>query len=364
MVHRLLAYALYIVLGVMVAISLVSIVGNFATRGGDVSTPLEGQIRANNFQLDLGASAHQRDLEYNSPSLSLTTERLDPGLRRLSGFFTLDEPGGVLRHVFDTKTNKAVFTCPTSSDYDCVLKKQFADRKVVIDVVTASSRTGRETEIVKPISFQDAFNLNYSILGTTEIPFDIPIAGSPDLYPQDRYSLDIFYYMFLPDAYRDNDKKYPNRYTFDTGTLGANAEVVAQPLCSHGVCRKGQEGLGFHVAVKRSIQTQMYTYAVALIPFIFAVIFFHLMFLSADLEQRRFEEFTEALIVAVLSVLPLRVVLVPAEITGLTRIDLILGLGLVLIVTVAVGKYATEMRSSQARMRAMRAAAASTPPAE
>jgi hypothetical protein len=57
----------------------------------------------------------------------------------------------------------------------------------------------------------------------------------------------------------------------------------------------------------------------------------------------RGEEFTEALIVAILAVLPLRAVLVPAEIAGLTRVDLVLGIGLVLIVGVAVGKYATEI---------------------
>ncbi len=53
-----------------------------------------------------------------------------------------------------------------------------------------------------------------------------------------------------------------------------------------------------------------------------------------------------------LSVLPLRVVLVPSDISGLTRVDLVLGFGLVSIVAVAAGKYVYEIWTLQSNQQA------------
>jgi hypothetical protein len=96
---------------------------------------------------------------------------------------------------------------------------------------------------------------------------------------------------------------------------------------------------------KRPGATITYIYVAALVPLILALIFLHLLFFSRHAESRRVEEYMEALIVTVVAVLPLRLVLVPAELSGLTRVDLVLGLGLFSIVAIAVIKYVTEVWS-------------------
>ncbi len=80
----------------------------------------------------------------------------------------------------------------------------------------------------------------------------------------------------------------------------------------------------FHVSLERKTLTAWYVYSVALIPLIFGLLFLHLLFFSASTSRKRCSRVHQALIVAILAVLPLRAVLVPADIEGLTRVDLVL----------------------------------------
>ena len=88
---------------------------------------------------------------------------------------------------------------------------------------------------------------------------------------------------------------------------------------------------------------QRFIESVALVPILFALVFLHLLFLHPRLRQLGLEQFLMPMIAAILAILPSRLVLVPSDIEGLTRVDVVLGLGLVATVAVAVTKYACEI---------------------
>ncbi len=93
----------------------------------------------------------------------------------------------------------------------------------------------------------------------------------------------------------------------------------------------------FGVEINRDRATIMLSYAVALMPLAFGVILFHLSFLSGA--RRLSPSFSLEVAAAMLAVLPLRQVLVPAEISGLTMVDFLLGVELSVIVGLAVVRY-------------------------
>jgi amino acid permease len=97
------------------------------------------------------------------------------------------------------------------------------------------------------------------------------------------------------------------------------------------------------VTVARKAPEQWFIEAVALVPVIFALLFLHLLFLHPRYRGLGLETFLVPLIAAILAILPLRLVLVPSNIEGLTRVDVALGAGLVLTVAVALAKYLWEI---------------------
>src|SRR5687767_7752891 len=78
-------------------------------------------------------------------------------------------------------------------------------------------------------------------------------------------------------------------------------------------------------AAVRHQATWVFAYAMAIIPLAIAALLLHILFLA---RPGRDEPVTHLLLnvaAAMIAVLPLRQVLVPQEITGLTRVDLLLG---------------------------------------
>jgi hypothetical protein len=97
----------------------------------------------------------------------------------------------------------------------------------------------------------------------------------------------------------------------------------------------------FALGIDRSEATRVFVYAMAAIPIVLGAFLFHVLFLGKTLSGEPVHHLLLNVAAAMLAVLPLRQVLVPQEITGLTRIDLVLGLGLVLIISLSLLRYAT-----------------------
>jgi hypothetical protein len=136
-----------------------------------------------------------------------------------------------------------------------------------------------------------------------------------------------------------NGGKLPVEYEVQGGTVAKNFDTTI----TRNTELPSIKDQNFLVSFQRSSGTRILTYIMALVPLILALIFLHLLFFSTHAHTRDFEEYPEALIVTIVAVLPLRIVLVPPEITGLTRVDLLLGVGLIVIVAIAGWKYASEV---------------------
>jgi hypothetical protein len=336
-------YALVLMMAVvvLVAISAFSFLNNL---GQGRSDSVSGLMKAINGQNLTTQEANQIVLDDSRPSLTLTGDRVSLSDKHFHGVLRFDLPSGIQGQIVDQNTNKKVFTCVSADT--CTLKPQYNNSMIQVQLLTSSPEAGGEYEFQKNIPLKA---LNDSILSRVVFPIDIPMTGYPDLYPQDYYFFDILMSFSLPsNMTRLINGKAPtgtaaDHYAIDPGNITESQDMTAKPLTDS----KGKPASGeFHISIRRQTRSQYYIYSVALIPLIFALLFLHLLFFSSHFTHKVFEEFTEALIVAILAVLPLRVVLVPASLEGLTRVDLILGLGLVFIVAVAVGKYATEVWGS------------------
>jgi hypothetical protein len=100
----------------------------------------------------------------------------------------------------------------------------------------------------------------------------------------------------------------------------------------------------FDLVVIRSSQVKWFVYGVALMPLVLSLLLAYMLFFSPTHQNLGNEAFTRDSILAVagvvIAILPLRTVLVPSEVQGLSRVDFILGAELVMIVCLALIGYA------------------------
>jgi hypothetical protein len=99
------------------------------------------------------------------------------------------------------------------------------------------------------------------------------------------------------------------------------------------------QGGGFDLVIRRKLATRLYVISLVLTPLIIA-------FLVLLLVLDRFKKpepdglgLILGLFAAVLTILPLRPILVPPDITTLTLLDFSLGLDMIVIVAMGVGVY-------------------------
>ena len=271
------------------------------------------------------------------PYITFTAASLDPTLDELSGTLSVTLPPGLPPLIRDAH-GKSVFQGSGTTPYP-----QYANDKITVSLLVTNTPANKEDVFSIPLkNFSAGSNL-----GLHEFPFTIPLNGFSGSYPQDVYSTTLTIALSLPAGWTPNINTGAHAlvHTVDGGTVenAYNFNVKPTPASFNELESNAPDT--FQITISRNWYNEFFVFAVAVIPILFALLFFHLLFVAGGKHGigRSFEHFTEALVVSILSVLPLRVVLVPGDITGLTRVDLVLGIGLVLIVTVAAGKYAIEV---------------------
>lgn len=265
-------------------------------------------------------------------SVTLLAQRLMPAQHMLQSAVVLSaaplEPG-----LYDLSTSRPITTCSGSV---CSLRPEFRSKAVTVTVAS--------TDPTNPYLLVRHFQLSQVLLpgpGRQTLAFEaaVPIDGATELYPNDMYYLNATLKLSMPGvgAVRPGGtrRRLTNTYIVDGGdmakTFDVRMQAGAQGEISINVARKGPE--------------QRFIESVALVPIVFALIFLHVLFLHPRLRKLGLEHFLMPIIAAILAILPLRLVLVPNDIEGLTRVDVVLGLGLVTTVAVAVAKYAWEIWS-------------------
>jgi hypothetical protein len=274
------------------------------------------------------------------PYITFTADTLSPSQDQLNGTLEVILPPGLPPFI---KLNGQPVFYGCSAAIGCTVYPMYANDNITVKVLVTGA--GANFEQQEQIPLKD-FSAG-STLGLHEFPLALPLKGYSGWYPQDRYTGNITVALALPGNMAPSIDSGPHAqvHSVQGGTVANDYNVDVKPTPSTFQALESNANDTFAVTISRDWYNQFFVYTVALIPFLFAVLFFHLLFFAGGGHGigRSFEHFTEALVVSVLSVLPLRVVLVPGDITGLTRVDLVLGVGLVLIVAVAAGKYAREI---------------------
>ncbi|GEM_PF-3414598 len=304
------------------------------TRTLDVSSLLTSMLQNH------GHLSKQGLRELERPYITFIGDTLSPSDDKLTGTLEVIIPPGV--PPFLTFGGKPVFNCAGPS---CVPYSKFAND--TIDASMLVTNAGVNFELHEPIKLSSLYNA--SILGVHEFPVTIPLKGYAGQYPQDRYTANVSLGLAFPSGMKPSFETGIHREvrTLQAGTVSNTYDVRTSPSPATYQNLVSNARDTFALNISRNWYDEFFVFCVALIPTLFALLFLHLLFFS---RQGRgtgpyFEHFTEALIVAILSVLPLRAVLVPGDISGLTRVDLTLAVGLVLIVAVSAGKYAGEIWS-------------------
>jgi hypothetical protein len=135
----------------------------------------------------------------------------------------------------------------------------------------------------------------------------------------------------------------PHRLPLDA-TLTAGTGMAGKRITAEWPARNNDKCLwGFRLRVEREAVAREYVETMLWIPFLFAAVFAHLLLFARQDGAPPLHEFMAGVVAAILAVLPLRQVLVPAEVSGLTRADLWLAGGIVAIVAVVLARHCRDV---------------------
>jgi hypothetical protein len=272
----------------------------------------------------------------------LTVDRIDPSAGTLFGQVALSFPQQFASQLTDTNGNNLLEYNDMTGDL--VLQTQFVEPKSPFLVVRILGQDGRES-VLASVPFEDHFAITPGApakiqiereAGTCrgryrfDVPIELPLAGNPQEYPHDQYTSIASLELVVPPTLSLGVQSY------DFGTLVPyTLHAAAGPALDstsvrvfHNIEEIGYDPsdvqvLNIQLVVSRDAQTKLFVYTVALVPI---VLFFALISILGQ-HRRRADDPLGALIgfgAGFLSVLPLRQVLIPGEVAGLTRIDYML----------------------------------------
>jgi hypothetical protein len=275
--------------------------------------------------------------ENRVPTVIVVGERLDIPNLRLDGYLRITMPYVLASQLRDIR-NRPVATCAPSGQ--CSIQP-YARSDTVTLRVRGTSATGpldnfttQKTLTLTRLFSQSGFGDRYN---TITIPLSIPVGGDDAIYPQDSYSFNTQISFASLDLMTAGGSFVPVKFGFTPGLISGQMNATSSsssplPFSVH-----------LNVKLSRRIVDIVYIYMISLIPLAFALLFLHLLFVNENYRELDLQGFIPALVAAILAILPLRAILVPASIGKLTRVDIVLGIGLVAIVSGALVKYTFEV---------------------
>ncbi len=172
--------------------------------------------------------------------------------------------------------------------------------------------------------------------------FTLPLVAAPQEYPFDWYSLrdDFSVTIFYLDG--EKDEEIVARPT-KSDEPPVNVKVFGEPALSPLILtastakppRELDHGASLTVRLERSATTRWYVTVIAWIPLLLAVLLCIVLLRANAAEGRIGLEAVAAVTAALLAVLPIRFVLVPAAVAELTLVDYWLGFEVAVLAAVA-----------------------------
>jgi hypothetical protein len=248
-------------------------------------------------------------------------EDLHASDRILQGVMTVILPARAQSNLIDINTNEPVIKC-VFGNY-CYIKKRYQSQPVYLEINIRDTNRRAFRYFVKTTTL-GKFDLTRSVTGETNvsIPLQVPVDGTPSLYPDDSYSvllevdLDILGVRdisaglsSLKQAMQVDPSAISNTYS-----VGAHPDCQLRLAGTTPACTNS-----FKIEIQRLWVIRVYVLALSLLPLAFSVLLFFAW------PRERLGELLIGLVVVTLAILPLRSVLVPGDIRGLTDVDFVLG---------------------------------------
>ncbi|WP_143050914.1 hypothetical protein [Amycolatopsis pretoriensis] len=148
----------------------------------------------------------------------------------------------------------------------------------------------------------------------------LPLTAASQRFPDDQYSLHQAFDLLLPDGYTLS------------GTKNKSLSLAVLPLRNEAltdwrtVVRNTSPTWYVELLLERSSNVRKFVYGVAIAPLVLGLA-------AMVIWLRRRDRVPFELAAAILALLPLRSVLVPNDVPGITRLDTVLGIELVFIAT-------------------------------
>ena len=226
------------------------------------------------------------------------------------------------------------------------VRPEYANKKLFVQIVTPFLRA-------EPLASSPGFAMEKlfdpaGLVNDQSIPLqqqvDLPLTGwSSTSYPNDWYAFEGIIYTSV-----DAPLGLSSNATFPVTALTIGDDLLDQHVTTFTEAKR--HNLPIAVIVERDATTVAYVYAMSLVPVGFALLLLHQLFLRRG--ERVVGDTLAAIVAAVLTVLGIRQVLVPPFIDGITRVDLILGVGLALVLCLAFTRYVIDQWRGQIASRA------------
>lgn len=170
----------------------------------------------------------------------------------------------------------------------------------------------------------------------------VPLSDRSEPYPSDAYAANLVLSLQLPLL--DRVVQPSGSLLSDSQHLPIHVAVSAGPALDGYELAANQDTFRFtnahtvNLLVNRSVQRRVFVYAMAMAPAILVLMLFHL-FVLRRLDPPEMRDVLLGMTGVFLALLPLRGVLVPGEVSGVTRIDVILAAELATLVLVVAYAY-------------------------
>jgi hypothetical protein len=246
--------------------------------------------------------------------------------------------GRVAERLIDVRTGK---TIPD------IAKSDFAQSNLTVVIGTrlvASGTTFTASDSVQKITIPlvDSDFFGNPLEGKPQATFNIPLLWNPEEFPND-----IVYTAMAVDVL------LPAGITALGGQTGVDGSTSLPAQMAINMTVGNQlGGQVIHVAwsnqlsyilIRRDTMSILFIYSVALVPLLLFALLAHLIVVTRKEPTTATDLISWIIAVAAtsLTVLPLRAVLVPANISSMTRLDFLLGLELLLLISLVVYRYWT-----------------------
>lgn len=280
-------------------------------------------------------------------------QQIDYVEHKINGVLRVTIPDVILWGLVDSEGKNIIYNVQDSLGYN---NRAFRDPKIADKNISFRARYNlyeysKNFFITVPISLGEIVNaINedpYYRFYETSIPFNVEIMGDSASYPHDKYLIDLTTWFFTPDGiYYGTPEKDSDGTLIPFGmfvSLSPNmpekiAKVYTRDGTKPAVISVGNyQYIG--IELYRDSSSLIYVYGMSFIPILLTLLLSHRLFINKRLNKSPEDNLLLEVAAVFLSILPLRTVLVPAEIQTTTRVDYILAFSVTLLVSIVLVRY-------------------------